>query len=141
MDTLFPIGNHKGVSMTATHRRENLQKVSQIVLPQQMILKSPPITIFPCIHTTHHTNIHSHTFTRFGQPHSDVQSVTQSTLPSCTHTLHTRRKSRFAAPAQILRQLLHRKYRHSPFDVVLMSLQEKPLVEGYYSHLLHTHTH
>ena len=112
-----------------------------------MILKSPPITIFPCIHTTHHTNIHSHTFTRFGQPHSDVQNITQSTLPACTHTLHTRHKSRFAAPAQIFTLKTAITYagqennRHSPFDVVLMSLQEKPLVEGYYSHLLHTHTH
>ena len=69
--------------------QSSLQKVSQSVLPQQMILKSPPITIFPCIHTTHHTNIHSHTFTRFGQPHSDVQNITQSTLPACTHTHYT----------------------------------------------------
>ena len=53
------------------------------------------------IHTTHHTNIHSHNFTRFRQPGKSVQNITQSTLSACTHTIHTRRKSRFVAPAQI----------------------------------------
>ena len=112
-----------------------------------MILKSPPINISMHPHNTpyKHTLTHLHT--------SDNHIAMYKTLlrALCLHA-HTHYTHVISLDLRHLRRYIftlktaityagQENNRHSPFDVVLMSLQEKPLVEGYYTHTFCTPTH